>query len=60
MDLIKLIDWTAKRAGGRITIDGTEAATDKPRKIVGIDKIAGRRGMSPIATDKDGVQYELG
>lgn len=69
--MIKLINWTAKRAGGRITINGIDYASMKPLKVVGIDMIeapltstdgtkASVARLNPIATDKDGTQYELG
>lgn len=55
-----LTNWKAKRAGGRITIYGTEA-DGSAGKIVGVDvidaPIAPR--IYPIATDKNGVQHCL-
>lgn len=58
--MTKLTDWTAKRAGGRITINGTDAKTGEPRKVVGVDTItAAKAGKSPVAVDKDGARYEL-
>ncbi|MBZ9856724.1 hypothetical protein LB566_23310 [Mesorhizobium sp. CA13] len=57
----KIVDWTARRAGGRITINGFDAETRVPVKIVGVDEIvAGRDGKPPIATDKDGDAFYLG
>lgn len=63
-----LKNWTAKRAGGRITITG-ETADGKPRKVVGVDTIeAGgatvgtgelNERVVPVATDKNGVNYAL-
>lgn len=65
----KLINWTAKRAGGRITINGIDAGNMKPLKIVGVDMIeAGLTALTkdqtqivghPIATDMNGEQYIL-
>jgi hypothetical protein len=58
--MMKIKEWKAKRAGGRITITGVDADAGGPVKIVGVDQIeAGKRGKSPMATDKDGVTYEL-
>jgi hypothetical protein len=62
--MIKLVNWTAKRAGGRITINGVDDATGKPHKVVGVDMIeAGNLhpGLqdNPIATDRYGSKYEL-
>lgn len=55
-----IIEWKARRAGGRITINGADHATGEPIKIVGVDEIeSGRSGGRPIATDKDGNRYEL-
>lgn len=56
--------WNARRAGGRITINGWEQregeAVGHPVKIVGVDTIeAGKDGSSPVATDKNGERYEL-
>jgi hypothetical protein len=56
--------WTARRAGGRITINGWEQAEGEKVghsiKIVGVDTIeAGKDGGNPVATDKDGERYEL-
>lgn len=48
----KLYLWTAKRAGGRITI------THSCGKVVAIDTIQPEGGRV-VATDKDGRQYEL-
>lgn len=70
--MIKLINWTAKRAGGRITINGVDVETMKPLKVVGVDTIIGglytvsadstltALGEHPIATDRNGLKYELG
>lgn len=52
-----LKNWSAKRAGGRITISGIDAATNQPCKIVGVDRI--EAGRPPVAIDKDDVKYEL-
>lgn len=61
----KITDWEAKRAGGRITINGRLDGGD-PIKVVGVDTIRaarpagilGRRG-GPIAKDRHGTEYEL-
>lgn len=71
--MIKLINWTAKRAGGRITINGINAGNMTPLKVIGVDMIESALTSSiqlnskkleqsgvVIATDKDGTQYELG
>ncbi|MBR2689206.1 MAG: hypothetical protein IKE42_15240 [Aquamicrobium sp.] len=54
----KLLGWTAKRAGGRITINAFDAE-GKPIKVVGVDKITGGQGVPTIATDKKGECHEL-
>jgi hypothetical protein len=56
-----LRNWTAKRAGGRITVYG-EDDSGASTKVVGVDRIevlhfADR--SSVIATDKDGQRHEL-
>lgn len=48
----KLYSWTAKRAGGRITV------THSCGKIAGIDTIQPKNGKV-VATDKDGREFEL-
>jgi hypothetical protein len=57
-----LTNWTAKRAGGRITIYGTNEAGN-PDRIVGVDKIApdpaGECMTAVLATDKDGEVHIL-
>lgn len=58
--MMTLTNWTAKRAGGRITVTGVDGE-GQPKKITGIDQIeAGKEGAPPIATDKDGTKYYLG
>lgn len=52
-----LKNWRARRAGGRITVVGTEA-DERPGKIVGVDVIEPRGGRI-IATDKHGTEHEL-
>lgn len=56
-------NWTAKRAGGRITVYGVDGDTGDTTKVVGVDMIKGARAgtgvKAVIATDKDGVEYEL-
>ena len=54
----KIINWTAKRAGGRITINGVTADTLQPIKLVGVDEIKAFVGLA-IATKSDGTKYEL-
>jgi hypothetical protein len=54
----KLKNWTAKRAGGRITIDGVDAETGKPVKVAGVDTID-PSSTNPIAAHKDGEHFEL-
>lgn len=50
--MIKLANWTAKRAGGRITI------LHATGKVPHVDKIIPLKGKV-IAVDKDGKEYEL-
>lgn len=59
-----LINWSAKRAGGRITIHGYDRRTHEPVKLVGVDTITARapkfgRPLAPVATHKTGAQYAL-
>lgn len=54
----RLKNWTAKRAGGRITIDGVDAETGKPVKVAGVDTIDPSE-TNPIAAHKDGEHFEL-
>lgn len=60
MEIQELSHWTAKRAGGRITITAIDIKTGKPVKIVGIDTIDKHSDMKrPIATHKDGAFFGL-
>jgi len=59
-----LINWTAKRAGGKITITAVDKATNEPVKIIGVETI--RSGvvddglrLPPLATRFDGAEYWL-
>lgn len=57
---MRLKNWTAKRAGGRITVYGVDPATNKDVKIVGVDMIEAAAVLPfVIATDKDGTRHEL-
>lgn len=53
-----LTNWKAKRAGGRITVYGTNPATGIADKIVGVDEIR-PWGNKIVAIDKDGKRHEL-
>lgn len=53
-----LKNWSAKRAGGRITLTGVDE-TGAPRKIVGIDTISSLNGKAPVATHRSGDIYIL-
>lgn len=62
---MKLTKWTAKRAGGRITVTGQDDEGNA-RKIVGIESIGPQSGgfgaaatTRIIARDKNGGQHEL-
>lgn len=52
-----LTNWKARRAGGRITVNGTEA-DGNAGKIVGVDVIEPRDGRI-IAVDKNGTEHQL-
>lgn len=52
-----LTNWTARRAGGRITVTGT-GQDGKPAKIVGVDSIQPRAGFCH-AMDKNGMSHKL-
>lgn len=61
---MKLSNWKARRAGGRITVHGKdERGADA--KIVGVDVIEPRttgtfsRRTRIVAIDKDGTEHEL-
>lgn len=54
-----LTNWSARRAGGRITIRGIDSETGADVKIVGVEKIESVSGGKPIAIDKNGDRYEL-
>jgi len=59
MQKMKITDWRAKRAGGRITITG-KTVKGEDIKIVGVDVIESRKVVvAPLATAKDGRTYEL-
>jgi hypothetical protein len=53
-----LRSWEAKRAGGRITINGKDATTGNAVKIVGVNAIEPVDGRI-IATDVRGEEHEL-
>lgn len=55
---MRLTNWTARRAGGRITIYGHSAADGNPAKIVGVDTITSRAGRV-FAKDKEAEEHEL-
>lgn len=55
----ELMNWSAKRAGGRITVTAVDYSTKKIVKIVGVDTIEAQTDGHPIATDKDGKRYLL-
>ena len=57
-----LYNWTAKRAGGRITVYGLESAKHREPenvKIVGVDKIVPAGDGSCCAHVKDGQLIKL-
>ncbi len=53
----RLFNWTAKRAGGRITIYA-KAADGVDRRVPNVDKIEATDNGT-TATDKDGKLYAL-
>lgn len=53
---MRITNWKARRAGGRITVTGS--AGGGPVKIVGVDVIEPRGGQV-IATDKNGENHTL-
>lgn len=52
-----LTNWRAKRAGGRITVYGTDSLGHAAR-VPHIDTIVPENGKV-VATDKDGQRYVL-
>lgn len=57
---MKLLDWTARRAGGRITVTGKDEA-GRDAKIVGVDTIEPHYGGRACVQAKDlhGGVHEL-
>lgn len=59
---MRLTNWTARRAGGRITVTGTNEE-GKDAKIVGVDKIVldpdGECKHAVFAVDKTGAVHIL-
>lgn len=55
---IVLTSWAAKRAGPAITVEGVDAH-GHPHKVVGVGTIVRRSDAAPIATGRDGRQFEL-
>lgn len=54
-----LMNWTARRAGGAITITGIDT-NDQVVKITGISEISrGRVRAYPVAIHADGRRFEL-
>lgn len=55
-----LTNWKARRAGGRITVNGT-GPDGQPAKIVGVDVIEPNPGNNNFvrATDKNNVAHSL-
>lgn len=57
MTMPTIHSWRAKRAGGRITIYGTDDAGADIR-VPNVDVIESG-DLTPVATDKNGVRYSL-
>ena len=60
---MNICNWTAKRAGGRITITGERVDNFEEVKIVGVDRIVsspyGEEPKTIIAVDKYGNEHRL-
>ncbi len=54
---MRIFSWTARRAGGHITISGKDSGGASV-KIAGVGRIA-PRGDRIFATDRDGDEHEL-
>lgn len=57
-----IYNWSAKRAGGRITVTGTtgDSPSSPPRKVPNVDVITVTDETgSVVATDKNGQRYWL-
>jgi hypothetical protein len=58
-----LINWTAKRAGGRITVYGVDQETGQPVRVVGVDTISPQevwpKPSLPHAVTHDGRRFAL-
>lgn len=55
----RLINWTAKRAGDSITLNGVDIDTNQPVKVVGVEKIEADVQNGIVATTKAGTIYRL-
>lgn len=58
MHSVTLTDWRARRAGGRITVYGTDRRTGNAAKLVGVDEIKPIDGRI-IAIDNAGNHHIL-
>ena len=58
MDYEHIYDWTAKRAGGRITVYG-KTREGNLRRIVGVEHITHLEFVGVVALDQAGTQYVL-
>lgn len=54
---MRIFNWSARRAGGRITVSGKDSG-GSAAKIVGVDRIE-PRGNRVFAIDRDGDEHEL-
>lgn len=57
-----LREWTARRAGGRITVHGVDISTNTPTKITNVDTITPPSDHSlheVLATDVRGTVHRL-
>jgi hypothetical protein len=54
----KIIEWKARRSGGRITITGKDE-TEHPSRWPNIDTIEPMPAGRVVATDKNGERFEL-
>lgn len=55
-----IINWTVRRSGATMTIDGTDKNAAEAIKITGVASIeCPEEGARALATTEDGTEYEL-
>lgn len=57
--MTQIFSWTAKRAGGSITVQGLLVGTLEETKVTGVVEIICEEDRKPIAVNKSGEKFEL-